>query len=346
MADGVSIAGFDPDVTKYTIPVVGEQVPQISVSATIGAAAEIVQAQTLSESAIVTACGKTYIISFEGHEPSLELSTLTVDGQQISDFDPTVKEYTYTVERGDMTVPTVAATASDTANTVEVVPAAKMPGDTKVIVRTPQGISETYTVHFNKTGTPGDVSNIYAGGQATDAVTAVPSRGAEMIDMYNVYETDAERIAAVKSPNNPYASYDYAQYTDRLSGEAWEQKSAATSVPANTYGAANEFTYLNHPESILISPDVTRLYKSTTDPCGDEETAKRAYEFDISKDATVYITTSQESSFIAAQGWTFENDAKYRLYYSRRGDHNIVQDPSDSESFYMIPDGFGATMGN
>lgn len=346
MADGVSIAGFDPDVMKYTIPVVGDQVPQISVSATIGAAAEVIQAQTLSESAIVTACGKTYIISFEGHEPSLELSTLTVDGQQISGFDPTVKEYTYTVERGDMTVPTVAATASDSTNTVEVVPAAKMPGDTKVIVRTPQGISETYTVHFNKTGTPGVVSNIYAGGQATTAVTAVPSLGAEMIDMYNAYETDAERIAAVKSPNNPYASYDYAQYTDRLSGEAWENKSGPNANPANTYGAANEFTYLNHPESILISPDVTRLYKSTTDPCGDEETAKRAYEFDISKDATVYITTPQESSFIAAQGWTFENDAKYRLYYSRRGDHNIVQDPSDSESFYMIPDGVGDTMGN
>ena len=208
----------------------------------------------------------------------MELSTLTVDGQQISGFDPTVKEYTYTVERGDMTVPTVAATASDTANTVEVVPAEKMPGDTKVIVRTSQGISETYTVHFNKTGTPGVVSNIYAGGQATTAVTAVPSLGAEMIDMYNVYETDAERIAAVKSPNNPYASYDYAQYTDRLSGEAWENKSGPDAIPANTYGAANEFTYLNHPDSILISPDVTRLYKSTTDPCGDEETAKRAYE--------------------------------------------------------------------
>ncbi len=346
MADGLSIPGFDPNVTNYTIPVSGDKIPQISVSATIGAAAEVVQAQSLSESAIVTACGKTYIISFEGHEPSLELSALTVDGQQISGFDPAVKEYTYTVERGVMTVPQVEATAADSTNTVEVVPTVKMPGDTKVIVRTPQGIADTYIVHIKKTGTPGVVSNIYAGGQATDEVTAVPSLGAEMIDIYNAYETDAERIAAVKSPDNPYENVAYAQFTDRPSGEAWDNKSGPNAVPANTYGTASEFTYLNHPDSILISPDVTRLYKSTTDPCGTEEIAKKSYEFDISKDATVYITTAQESSFIAAQGWEFENDPKYRLYYSQRGDHNIVQDPSSPEYYYMIPDGVGHAMNN
>lgn len=346
LADGISVGNFDPSVTSYTVQVErGTAVPKISVSATETANVEIVQAQSLDGSAIVTACGKTYTISFEQITPDMTLSSLMVDGAMVDGFDPAVKEYTVTLERGNMNIPQVKATAALSVNSLEVKQAVKTPGDAKVTVKTPRGASETYTVHFKKTGTPGIVSNIFAGGKATADVTAVPALGAEMIDMYHAYETDAERIAAVISPDNPYANTAYAQFTDRASEKAWKEKSGPAAEPANTYGAQSEFIYLNHPNSVLISPDNTRLYKSTTDPTG-ADVAKKSYEFDISKDATVYITTGGVSSFIAAQGWEYDNQAKYRLYYTSRSNGNIVDDPSAVNSRYVIPDGTSAVMMN
>lgn len=345
LANGISIGGFDPNVTEYTVKVdQGAAIPRISVSATPGANASVTQAQTLADKAVVTACGKTYTISFVETAADLTLASITVDGQALAGFDPAQKEFTYTVERGVTTVPNVEATAKVSANTVEVVQAVKAPGDAVITVKTPAGSTATYIVHIKKTGEPGVVSNIYKGGAATIEVTAIPSLGAPMIDMYHAYDTDAERIAAVKAADNPYAKTAYAQYTNRESENAWKYKSGASAMPANTYGAASEFILLNHPSSILISPDVTRLYKSTDDPTGAN--AAKAYEFDISKDATVYIATKAKSDFIASQGWTYESDAKYRLYYSNRDAGNIVDDPTAADSRYLIPNGTGAVSGD
>ena len=71
----------------------------------------------------------------------------------------------------------------------------------------------------------------------------------------------------------------------------------------DTWGTSIEFTYAQTQNSALISLNVTRLYKSTDDPCNTEEIAKKSYEFDTSKDATVVITTNGESAFIANQAW-------------------------------------------
>lgn len=62
-ADGESI-GFDSETLEYVVNVSGGGVPTISVAATAGANAEVIQATSLSATATVKACGKTYTIRF------------------------------------------------------------------------------------------------------------------------------------------------------------------------------------------------------------------------------------------------------------------------------------------
>ena len=339
-ADGKEIAGFDENTLTYTVNIEeGASVPVIDAVATAGANASVVQAASLSDSATVTACGKTYTIKFNVIAPNMELSSLTVDGELIDGFEASKKDYIYTVERGVMTMPKINAVPSLSTRTAEVTYPVKMPGTAKITVKSDSGASKVYTVNIVKTGTPGAVSNIYAGGAATTAVTAVPSLGIDPVDMYNAFETDEERIAAIKAHDssvNPYYYTDarYAQYTDRWPGTAWDNKNS------NVYGGNVEFTYMNHKDSIFISPDVTRLYKSTSDPSGTEDKAAKSYEFNISKDATVYITTGAASDFIASQGWTYANDSKYRVYYPS------FKTASDGTYSYTIPTGGVNAMGN
>lgn len=354
-ADGTSLKSFSPTTYSYVLTLEeGSSVPQISVSASAGANATVVQAASLDEKATVTACGKTYTISFVQAAANMNLKNLTVDGMTISGFNPETTEYTYTVERGITTIPKLAATAELDTNTVTVKQAEKMPGKAKITVASAGGATNEYTVKFVKTGTPGVVTNLKIGGNtpsATDnnnTVKAVPSLGAELVNIWDMFDNDADRVAYLRSDTN-YNNTAYAQYTNRTSynGNVWETYSASEDV----YGYQMEFILTDYKDSMLISPDVTRLIKPSDDPCTTEELAKNAYSFNISKDATVYITTTRESEFIANQGWTYETGNKYRVYSPARSNNHIAvistgEGDSATTKRYYIPNGNIGGIGN
>lgn len=77
------------------------------------------------------------------------LSDLKVDGVTIADFSSSTTSYTYEVEEGTTTVPSVTATTFDANATVVVTNASSIPGAATVVVTAEDGTTtETYTVNF------------------------------------------------------------------------------------------------------------------------------------------------------------------------------------------------------
>jgi hypothetical protein len=94
------------------------------------------------------------------------LSDLQVNGNTIAGFNPETLDYTYTVPVGTSNVPTTTATPNDPEASVQITPAANLPGITYIVVTAEDGNTTlTYsvsfvfpTVHFTEgfeTGVPG-----------------------------------------------------------------------------------------------------------------------------------------------------------------------------------------------
>ncbi|MBV9944483.1 MAG: glycoside hydrolase family 3 C-terminal domain-containing protein [Solirubrobacterales bacterium] len=76
-----------------------------------------------------------------------ELNRLTVDGRPVRGFHPDTYSYDVIVPNAAQ-VPTVRASSPDRLATVAVTQAGGVPGDATVTVTGPDGITQTYTVHF------------------------------------------------------------------------------------------------------------------------------------------------------------------------------------------------------
>lgn len=312
LVNGKSLNGFSNTKYAYTYNyALGSDIPTVDVSAAAGANITVEQATKENPKAVIKSGNKTYTITFAETVPNMELKSLKVDGTSVDGFDASVKEYAYTIERGVTVMPKVSAEAAEADRTVEISQVQKIPGKAVVNVKASNGYTVSYTINFTKPGSPGAVTNLKSA--RGDAVYAVPSLGAEPVDHWSMYETDAERAASAVDPNsNPYWDADgkWAQYTDRSSGTAWKNYDSWS----DSYGGSSEFILLDVPSSVLISSEVTRIYKPTYDKTG--EGAESAYTFNISKGATVYITTQAASDFIQKCGWEYEFNNKYKIYSS------------------------------
>ena len=324
--NGQKIDDFSKDIYSYTVEVEkSEVIPSVSASAAAGANLQITQATDITGCAEIFAGGKNYKIRFVEIVPDMELSAIEVDGNGIAGFDAEVKEYDYTIDRGDMHIPTVSATAKDPEKIVEIRQAQKVPGEARINIISASGYTVTYKIYLRKTGEPGTVTELNSA--KGDKIYAVKSLGVEPVQLYEQYSTDAERIAAVLSKNNPYyyENGEYAIYTNRSSGTAWNY-----SNENNVYGAHSEFTIIDNPSSVLISPDVTRIYKPSSDAAG----STKAYSFKISKGATVYITTMARSAYLDSfNDWKYEFDEKYKIYHSG---YILAKDASNEKSYRIL----------
>ena len=100
--------------------------------------------------------------------PDLTLSDLTQDGSTIAGFDAATSTYNIELAEGTTTVPTLAATASDTNATVQVTAATSLPGTTTVLVTAAdETFTNTITVNFSVAATEvyapdptADISNV------------------------------------------------------------------------------------------------------------------------------------------------------------------------------------------
>ncbi len=82
------------------------------------------------------------------------LSTLTIDGNSISNFDPATFSYDTVLTNGTTVVPTVDATPTDTNATYKVNNATSLPGTTTVVVTAQDGTTQsTYSINFTVAAT-------------------------------------------------------------------------------------------------------------------------------------------------------------------------------------------------
>ena len=177
---------------------------------------------------------------------------------------------------------------------------------------------------FNMAGVPGKLLNVRSGGSTTTTVYGVPSVGVPLIDLYSEY------FAADGTLNEKYADYTsedlkadlenplinpmiadsnaYASYNDRLLKNEWR-------LTNGVYGDQYRFAVAQQ-DSVLVGKKVTRLFKPSTDP---QTYPHKAYEFELSKGGTVYITVPGKSEYIEGlnKGWIYEsNSAKYNVKHA------------------------------
>ena len=80
----------------------------------------------------------------------VDLVSITVDGEEIADFDPKVLTYNIALSEGTTTIPTIDATAYNEEAQVLLIQATTLPGQASAVVITPDSI-QTYTVRFTVT---------------------------------------------------------------------------------------------------------------------------------------------------------------------------------------------------
>ncbi|MDP4088026.1 MAG: endo-1,4-beta-xylanase, partial [Bacillota bacterium] len=141
------IKGFNPDTHTYTILTPIGAVPKVAATtAADGAAVEIAQASGLPGKAVVTVKkdGKqdTYTVNFT---VDTGLSSITVNGSQISGFSP--DKYTYSMQVSAGSIPQVQAIPKDPGAKVEIAQAAALPGQATVTVSYGSALT-VYTANF------------------------------------------------------------------------------------------------------------------------------------------------------------------------------------------------------
>ena len=148
--NGSSLSGFAPGVHEYNMTTPVGAVPQVSATAADTASqVTIVQAAELPGKAVITVVSSdgskqsTYTVNFN---VDITLSSLKVDGTQLSGFSP--DNYTYNVVIPYEARHEVTATPNDPGVTVNITQAADVPGQASVEVST-GSVKTTYTINFS-----------------------------------------------------------------------------------------------------------------------------------------------------------------------------------------------------
>ena len=158
LVDGVTIEGFDADVTEYflVLPAGVTDIPVISAVVNDENATMIVtQADALPGAATVQVTAENgfdeleYIVNIRNVSTNASLSDLQVNGNTVPGFDPEVFFYEIPVPTGSTNVPVVTAVVADELASVNIVPADELPGETVVTVTAEDvSVSLVYTVSF------------------------------------------------------------------------------------------------------------------------------------------------------------------------------------------------------
>ncbi|NLR93316.1 T9SS type A sorting domain-containing protein [Flammeovirga agarivorans] len=207
--DSELITDFDPSVTSYTltypygttdIPTIAGEVNDATASITSTTQAEswgatatiVVQAQDPDLAAT------TYSVTFNQEAPSTDatLSTLTVNGEEVTGFDPTVHEYSIEYDYNTTEIPTLAGVANDDESlSVEIEQATEMPGVATVTVTAQDGTTViSYTVNYIWTAA------------STDATLSGISVNEEALVGFAVDKFDYEMVLPVGTTEAPIVS--------------------------------------------------------------------------------------------------------------------------------------------
>ncbi|MFK5856040.1 MAG: T9SS type A sorting domain-containing protein [Bacteroidota bacterium] len=155
--DGVTIDGFDPNITSYQylvvditpIPVVDGTTTDPLATLTTTQATAIPSDATLHIVAEDGVNELTYTVHFYTLATDATLSDLTVDGTTIDNFSPATYYYEVDVFEGSP-VPIIDGTTTDPLATMEITQASTLPDDGTIVVTAQDGVTElTYIVHFN-----------------------------------------------------------------------------------------------------------------------------------------------------------------------------------------------------
>ena len=181
--DGVSIPGFDPDTTEYTIDPVNSDVDSIVIDATLsdpdatltGTGTKTVQTGENSFDIIVTAqdgtTEKTYTVNVKKNSSDSSLSGITITSDPVGtfepSFDPAVTEYTYIADPDEDEV-VISATPNQDGATVAG-EGTFNPQDTdtvELIVTAEDGTTTTYVIHLeNAKSTNANLSDLEVTGE-------------------------------------------------------------------------------------------------------------------------------------------------------------------------------------
>ena len=120
----------------------------------------------------------------------ISLSALTVDGNSIAGFEATSTSYSVELPAGTTTVPTVAATTTDTNASAVVTAATSIPGTTTIAVTAQDGVTtSTISIAFSVASTPPTGSS------------AAPTPNKAPADVISVYSDAYTNINADLNPN-------------------------------------------------------------------------------------------------------------------------------------------------
>ncbi len=145
------------------------------------------------------------------------LSDLTVDGSTIAGFGSTSISYSVELPFGTTTVPTVAATTTDSGASAVVTAAASIPGTTSIAVTASDGVStSTITVAFTIDPTPttaaptpsqdeADVISVYSDAYTSIATNANPAWGQATV----VTEIGVQENNTLEYANLNYQGFEY-----------------------------------------------------------------------------------------------------------------------------------------
>ena len=181
--DGVSIPGFDPDVTEYTIDDVNSDVDSINIEATLsdndatleGTGTKTVQTGDNSFDIVVTAqdgeTTKTYTVNVKKKSSDSSLSGITITSDPAGTFepafDPSVTEYTYVADPDEDEVVISAIPNQDGA--IVAGEGTFDPHDTdtvELIVTAEDGTTTTYVIHLeNAKSTNANLSSLGVTGE-------------------------------------------------------------------------------------------------------------------------------------------------------------------------------------
>jgi hypothetical protein len=161
MADGVTVPGFNPSGTQFTVllPYGTSRIPVISVvTSSQLATRSIAQATSLPGTATVRVFAedvnynRTYLVSFTLAPPSNDatLSSLEIDGIPIGGFAPSLLSYQVNLPAGTTRTPEINAVTSHEGATATILRNSSLPGISTIRVTAQDGTTrKDYTVQFN-----------------------------------------------------------------------------------------------------------------------------------------------------------------------------------------------------
>jgi regulation of enolase protein 1 (concanavalin A-like superfamily) len=252
--DGTPISGFAPGIHDYVLKALAGPVPQITAEAADPAAkVSIAQAEGLPGKAVITVSSEddakqtVYTVSFD---VDTTLSSLKVDGNEISGFSPDKYSYDVSVTYGAL--PDVTAVASDPGAAVEIIPPESVPGQAAVEVSI--GSAKTvYTINFTADSTLSSlkVNGIQVSGFSPDIYT------------YNVYIPSGVTPVVSVTPKDPNAPVAITQ-ADTVPGQAVAVIGSGISQVVYTINFSNRANGNDEFDSPVL--DTTLWYWVNEDP--------------------------------------------------------------------------------